>query len=181
MLCPEFHQKKPWMNAFTLENFANNCFWKHQKVAVTATLVINILELHSVLIQVRLATSKSKFYIQYNKLGMRVASPAAAYFKTQDLSKLGYIRKMSNLGDDIAQCPASFLEIKLWLQQSKKYDKVHSKIFYYCPVLLFSLICSKYFVRNCGQLQSIFINLSNKSYVQNTNRDQNHSPKSVLY
>ena len=35
----------------------------------------DILELYSVLAKVRVATSKTKLGIEYNKLGIRVASP----------------------------------------------------------------------------------------------------------
>ena len=34
--------------------------------------------------------------------------------KTYDLRKQGNIGKISNLGEDIAQCPVSLPEIKLW-------------------------------------------------------------------
>ena len=42
----------------------------------------NILELYNGLIQVRVNTSKTKLNIQYNKLGIRVASLVAERLKT---------------------------------------------------------------------------------------------------
>ena len=42
------------------------------------------------------------------------AERVAEKLKTCDLRKLGNIRKMSNLDGDIAQCPISPQEIKLW-------------------------------------------------------------------
>ena len=43
-----------------------------------------------------------------------VASRVVERIKTQDLSKLGNIRKISNLGGEIAQRPVSLPEIILW-------------------------------------------------------------------
>ena len=71
----------------------------------------NILELYNVLVQIRVATSKMKIDIWYNKLGTRVASRVTKQLKTQDLRKLGNIGKISNLGRGIAQCPVSLTEI----------------------------------------------------------------------
>ena len=42
----------------------------------------NILELYSVLVQVRFTTSKTKLDVFYSKLGIRVASRAAKRLKT---------------------------------------------------------------------------------------------------
>ena len=53
----------------------------------------NILELYNILVQVRFNTSKTELDIQYSKLGKRVGSRVAERFKTQDLRKLGNIRK----------------------------------------------------------------------------------------
>ena len=65
----------------------------------------NILELYSVLVHVRFATSKAKLDIWNNKLGTRVASRVAERLKTEDIRKLGNIRKISILGGDIAHSP----------------------------------------------------------------------------
>ena len=43
-----------------------------------------------------------------------VASRVVERIKTQDFSKLGNIRKISNLGGEIAQRPVSLPEIILW-------------------------------------------------------------------
>ena len=61
------------------------------------------------------------------------------------LGKLGRIRKISNLGGHIAQCPVSFQEIRLWQQQLKNMQKHVSHVF---PVQDFS-ISFQYFVWNC--------------------------------
>ena len=73
----------------------------------------NVLELYNILVQIRFTTSKRKLDIQYSKLGIRVASRVAERLKTQDLRKLGNIRKISNLGGHIAQCLVSLQELRL--------------------------------------------------------------------
>ena len=73
----------------------------------------NILALFNNLADILIPTSKTILDIQYSKRGIRVASRVAKRLKTQDLRKLGNIRKMSNLGGDAAQCPVFLLEIKL--------------------------------------------------------------------
>ena len=52
------------------------------------------MKLCSVLDQVRHATNKTKLYISYDKLGIRVAER----LKTLDVRKFGNIKKISNLG-----------------------------------------------------------------------------------
>ena len=79
----------------------------------------NILELYNILVQSRFTTSKRKFDIQYSKLGIRVASIVVKRLKTQDLTKLRSIRKISNLGGHIVQCPVSLQELRLCEQQLK--------------------------------------------------------------
>ena len=74
----------------------------------------NILELHILLLQVRLATSKTKFDIWYHKIGIRIASRVAERCKTYDLRKIGNVGKILSLVGDIAQFPVSFSEIKPW-------------------------------------------------------------------
>ena len=58
------------------------------------------------------------------------------------LRTLGYIRKISNLSRDTAQCPVSLTEIKLWQQKSKSTQKQISnfsfpvqfyQIYLFCP------------------------------------------------
>ena len=80
----------------------------------------DILGLYNILVQIRFTTSKRKHDIFYSKLGIRVASRVAKRFKTQDLSKLGNIRKMSNLGGHIVQGLLSIQELKLCEQQLNK-------------------------------------------------------------
>ena len=77
------------------------------------------MELYNALVQILVATSKTKLDIQCNKHGIRVTSRVAEQLKTQDLRKLGNIGKISNFGRHIAQRPVSVPEIKLWKQQSK--------------------------------------------------------------
>ena len=62
----------------------------------------NILELYSMLVRMRLTTSKRKLDIYYSKLGIRVASGFVEQLKTLDLRKLGNFRKKSNLGGHVA-------------------------------------------------------------------------------
>ena len=47
----------------------------------------NILELYNSLVQIRFTKSKRKLDIQYNKLGVRVASRVAEQLKTQEIRK----------------------------------------------------------------------------------------------
>ena len=58
----------------------------------------NILKLYNVVVQVRFATSNTKLDIQYNKLGIRVASRVAERLKTQDLKNLESVRKKFKFG-----------------------------------------------------------------------------------
>ena len=53
----------------------------------------NILELY-ILMQIRFTTSKTKLYIQYRKLGIRVASRVAERLASWDLRKLRNIRNL---------------------------------------------------------------------------------------
>ena len=113
----------------------------------------NILELFNNLVQVQIATSKTKLGLQYNKLGTRVVSRVAESLRTQDLRKLGNIQKMSNVGGDIAQCSVLFAEIKVEPQQSKNtqyyISNFSSLVQFYC----ISLLYAKYFVLNCVSKQ----------------------------
>ena len=88
----------------------------------------NILELYNVLVQIRLTTSKTKRDIQYSKLAIRVASRVAERLKIQDFRKQGNIRKILNLGGDIAQCPVLFSEINFG-NSSKKRHKLRYQTF----------------------------------------------------
>ena len=65
----------------------------------------NILEIYSALLQIRLTTSKTQRDMQYSKLSVYVASQIDERLKTQDPKKYANIKKMSNLGGDIAQRP----------------------------------------------------------------------------
>ena len=56
----------------------------------------NILELSIVLVYVRVSTNKAKLDIQYDKIGIRVASQVAERLKTEDSRKLGNVGKISN-------------------------------------------------------------------------------------
>ena len=54
----------------------------------------NILELCNILVQVLFPTSKSKQYVLYSKLSIRVASRVAKLHNTSNLRDLGNIRKI---------------------------------------------------------------------------------------
>ena len=112
----------------------------------------NILELHNVLIQTRLTTSETKRDIQYSKLGIRVASQVAEWLKTQHLRKIGNIGKFLNLVGDIAQSPVSLPKIKLWQQKSKNTQKQISNFSGPVQFYWISPFCSKYFAKDCSQL-----------------------------
>ena len=62
----------------------------------------NILALFNNLAQVEIAPYKTILDIWHNKLATRVTSQVTEWLKTQYLRKLGNIRKMSNLGGDVA-------------------------------------------------------------------------------
>ena len=53
----------------------------------------NILELYNIFVEIQFTTSKTKLNIQYSKLGIRVTLQVAERLKTQDLRKLGNIKK----------------------------------------------------------------------------------------
>ena len=72
-----------------------------------------ILALFNNLEKVRIATSKAILDIQRKKLPTRVASQVAKLIKTQDLRKLGNIRKRSNSGGAEAQYLVFLPKIKL--------------------------------------------------------------------
>ena len=74
---------------------------------------------------------------------------------------------MSNLGGDIAQCPVSLPEIKLWQQQSKKHAKVDIKLFLPCPFLLdfsvlFQIFCPRLQVNGRQNRELIILFTSGK-------------------
>ena len=50
-----------------------NHYWKCREQSYSDDPGHNVLELYTALVQVRFVTSKTKFYICYNKLGERVA------------------------------------------------------------------------------------------------------------
>ena len=66
--------------------------------------------------------------MQYSKLGT-VASRIAEQLRTQDLKKLGNIRKISNFGRNIAQCLVSLQELKLCQQQFENTQKRYQTLF----------------------------------------------------
>ena len=68
--------------------------------------------------------------------------------KTQDLRKLGNIRKISNLGGHIAQCLVSLQEIRLWQQQLKYTQNLIPNFSFLVQFYWISPFCSKYFVRD---------------------------------
>ena len=122
-----------WEVQTTKQKFSNN-------------LGHNILELYNALVQIRFATSKTKLDIEYNKLGIRVASRVAKQLKTQNLRKLENIVKISSLAGDIAPYPVSLSEIKRWQQQLKNTKKqicnFSFPVQFYCIFLLWSNISS---------------------------------------
>ena len=115
----------------------------------------NILELYSILVQIRFPTSKRKLDIQYSKLGIRVASRIAERLRTQDLRKLGNIRKISTLGGHMAQCLVSIQELRLYQQHLKNTQK-HVPNFSF-PVQFYWItpFCYKYFLRDCSLMNLI--------------------------
>ena len=72
------------------------------------------MKLDNGLIQTLLATTETKRDISYRKLVIQVVSQVAGKHKTYDLRKSRNIRKLLNLGAEIAVCPDSIPEIKLW-------------------------------------------------------------------
>ena len=113
----------------------------------------NILELFNNLVQVQIATSKTKLALQYNKLGTRVVSRVAESLRAQDLRKLGNIKKPSNIGGDIAYCPVLVAEIKFEPQQSKIMQNQISNFSSLVQFYWNSLLCAKYFVVYCVSKQ----------------------------
>ena len=110
----------------------------------------NILELYNILVQIRFTTSKRKLDIQYRKLGIRVALRVAEWLNTQDLRKLGHVKKISNLGGDIAQCLVFLRELRLFEQQLKNTQKQIPKLFFPVQFYWITPFCSKYFVWDCS-------------------------------
>ena len=103
----------------------------------------NILELYNVLVQIRFTTSKRNLDIWYSKLSIRVAER----LKTQDLKKIGNIRKILNLGGHITQGLVSLQELRLCQQQLKKTQKQIPNFSFPVQFYWITLFCSKYFVR----------------------------------
>ena len=111
----------------------------------------NILKLYNTLVQIRFTTSKTKLDIQYKKLGIRVASRVTERLKTQDLRKLGNIRKMSNSGDHLAQCLVSLQVQELRLSEQHLKNMQTQILNFSFPVQFYCIttFCSKYFVQDC--------------------------------
>ena len=61
--------------------------------------------------------------IQYRKLGIKVALQVAEGPKTQEIGKLGNIRKISKFIGHIAQCIVALQELELCEQQLKNMQK----------------------------------------------------------
>ena len=66
--------------------------------------------------------------------------------KTQDLTKFGKIGKTANLGGDIAQCPVSLPEIKLWQQQYPKIWKNRQNVSFSVQFYWIFFTLAKYFL-----------------------------------
>ena len=101
--------------------------------------------------------------IQQTKPSVRVTSSFTEQFKAQDLRKLGNIGKISNLVGDIAQCPVSLPEMKLWQLQSKNMQKQISNFsspvqFYW--ISLWSNICPGLQMLNTLSFSFIPINVT---------------------
>ena len=90
----------------------------------------NILELYDILVQILLTTSKTEIYIQYSKLGIRVASRVPQRPKTQDLTKLRNIKKILNLGGHIVQCLVSIQELSFCQQQLKNTQNIQQSFIF---------------------------------------------------
>ena len=76
-------------------------------------------------------------------------SQVAKRIKTQDFRNLGNIKKISKLGGDRAQCPASLTEIKFWSQWPTILRNQISKFFALAECSLISLLCPTNFFRDC--------------------------------
>ena len=63
--------------------------------------------------------------------------------------KLGNVRKISNLGGDIAQCLVSLQELTLCQQQLKNTQKQIPNFSFPVQFYWITPFCSKYFVRDC--------------------------------
>ena len=98
--------------------------------------------------------------IQHNKVATRVASRANERLQTQDLRKLGNIRKMSNLSADAAQCPVFLSEIKLGQQLSKNPQNQMTNFLSLVEFYQISLLCAKYFGQDCLSKQTFGRNLA---------------------
>ena len=136
------------MSTFS-RNFHHHWKCREQKENFQTILVIIFLELYNILVQIRFITSKTKLDIQQSKLGIRVASRAAERLKTQDLRKLGNIRKISNLSGYIAQCLVSLQKLRLCQQQLKNTQKHIPNVSFPVKSYWITPFCSKYFVRDC--------------------------------
>ena len=108
------------------------------------------MELYNVVVQIQLTTSK------------RNVIPSIANYVYQlpheysnDLRKLGNIKKIPNLGGEIAQCLVPLPEIKFGNSSQKACTNRYQG--FSCTVHFFwiSLFCSKYLVRDCSSLETL--------------------------
>ena len=93
------------------------------------TILIIILSQFTVLVLVQFMTSKTGLDIQYNKLGVQVASWVPEQIKTSDLRKLQNIRKTLKLSEDTPYCPVPPPEMNFWQQQSEQQQYKSRKVF----------------------------------------------------
>ena len=93
----------------------------------------NILEVYYVLVQVQFATSKTKLDIQYNKLGIPVASRADELRKTQEIRKH---KKMLKSRWRYSIVPSLNPKNLILAIAIKQYRKADIKAFQSCPILL---------------------------------------------
>ena len=103
----------------------------------------NILKLDNVLVNVRFPTSKTKPDVQYKKLRIRVALRVAEQLRLGS-QKIGKYQKNLRFG---WRQPSTQSPFQKFYNSSQKICK--SRLFQPCPILLDSLLCSKYLVRDC--------------------------------
>ena len=124
----------------------------------------NILRLFDVLANFVFTTSETVGHYYLETQFVRVASRVAERLKTQDLRKLGNIRKLSKLHGMIAQYPGSLPKWKFCQYQQKALER--QKLKFSCCVLFHmkTRVSLKYFVSYC--LWKLFLILNRPRLLQ---------------
>lgn len=89
---------------------------------LSQNLLQNILAFFHLLSQLSFTMREIEINCYHQILNVGVASQVANQLQTWGLRKFGNFRKLFKLDADVAQCPASFTEIKIW-QQCQKIKK----------------------------------------------------------